>query len=249
MLNITSSNGEVTLSYETPMERLSMAEFYARQEASEKEGKLVMLDEFSGAKGETTEKDVSDETARDNRDAQYFENGWKAAIAETQLRYVNGDIEQFWNEQAQAPDPEEMPKVDLDADDDAFIEALKEAHPEATVPAVVKGDPDIHPVVNSGEPEEEKNRTWDPSGSGTWTMSSEELQSRLDESYRRGAADGRAHPAPKQTSERTLRIIAGEIDHELFPGGGTGPSELTRGEVFTRFSVVLATRLGFEISK
>ncbi|QLF84553.1 hypothetical protein SEA_RIE18_71 [Microbacterium phage Rie18] len=72
-LNITP-DGDITISQETPGERIYMGEHYARMEREEKE------------------------LAADDVRADMFKQGWESAIREAQLQYVGGRIEEFFQE-------------------------------------------------------------------------------------------------------------------------------------------------------
>ncbi|UAJ16166.1 hypothetical protein SEA_TINYMINY_75 [Microbacterium phage TinyMiny] len=95
----------------------------------------------------------------------------------------------------------------------------------------------IRPVKDSGEPEKEAEGSQD--SAGTWTMSDEELQSRLDESYRRGQED--ADKTKPITSEQTIHVLADEIAQRVHPEG--------MGSFLVRpFAVQLAKSLGWDVA-
>lgn len=234
MININvNTSGEITISQETAGERIVMSDHYNGREVGP-----------DGDPMGDEERETETETERDQRNAAFFKSGWDTAIRETQLQYVNGRIEEFWNEQGyqESVDPHHNEPEGTGYSPD--VNGMEED--PAPVLAVITDDPDIHPAEGSGEPEleENMNKTWDPTNSGTWTMSNEELQSRLDETYNRGRRDGLGDK--RQTTRRSLQIIANETDRKLWPEG-TGT--LSRGGVFGMFAVALAERLGFEVTE
>ena len=110
----------------------------------------------------------------------------------------------------------------------------------ARIPVVVD-DPAIRPVVDSGEPDKETAPVVDEEG--TWTISNAELNSRINEAYRRGKADGEL--VPKETTRRTVQIMVTELITQVWPEGI--PAGLSKQEVFEEFSLALLKRVGFEV--
>lgn len=235
--------GEVTISSETIEERAAMSKVYGAKE------------DFN----------------HDEERAKFFSEGWGAAVRESQLRFVNGQLLDFYNEQgtgamhpndllnaaqlheslygSQEPhnaepegtgeaSEEDWPSDDYEGFDYDVAQAVEE---ELPVDAHA-----IKPVVDSGEPELESqeydrgnNQTFDPLNTGTWTMSNDELQSRLDAAYQRG------FDQKKATTERYLQIAIREINSNLFP---EGYGQSTKEEVLVAVAIELAKRLGFEVS-
>lgn len=239
---------------------------------------------------------ISSETDLDEEREASFKRGWDAAVQECKLNYVNDRIEEFFNEMGvvwnpgegkdeQSEDPhhdepegtgEHFDGVVLD-DKPASgwsdsklgreIENNIARMNEARHAANEIGLDVIRPVADSGDPEEEKNKTWDPQNEGTWTISNDELQSRLDAAYNRGWEEkatqqreagyqegfANGQTAAKQTTARALEIIAVEEDNRLRNAGAYRPSAPdtigpSRGDVFGAFAIALAKRLGFEVS-
>lgn len=244
-----NDNGEVTLSQETPGERIVMSQHYATQDGE--------------AAGLT-------QTQLDEAQAEWFKQGWQACSNETKLWYVQGRIEEFFQTQGAQEGPDEGPlspedmTVDWDESTADTIPVRINGHevevvtdrdqmpPEAIaaleegLPPVIADDPAIQPAPDSGEPElEDPDAGWEHDSAGNWVMSTEELQSRLDEAHRQGVEDGRKE-LTTVTTERALTIIASELDHKLFPSGTQG---MTRGEVFRTFAIELAKRLGWTVDK
>ena len=187
-------------------------------------------------------------SAREQEEAneKFFMSGWETAIRESQLRYVAGQIEEFWNEQGNPvpPKPEESVKL-FDMEEDSGEIVLDQESPAPETPH------SFSPAEGSGQPEEEaigENQTWDPTNSGTWTMSSEELQSRMDETYKRGLRDGET--VSRKTTSSTLEVIAKEsiasvLNNENYNKYYTQESVDLLGAVLP----VFAERLGFEVEK
>lgn len=136
------------------------------------------------------------------------------------------------------------------------IESADDAVLFSEIEFVGKGEdesapPEIRPAVDSGEPEKEI----DPKlTEGSWTISEEELNSRLEAAneagYQKGFANGQT-VGGGQTTKRSLRMMAVEWlkmdDDDL-----VDPSEYTEtnGEqsVDIRFVEYLARRLGYKIT-
>ncbi len=137
-----SPDGDITISQETPGERIYMGEHYARMDREQEEL-------------------VSQETLNDDERAAMFKQGWESAIRESQLHYVNGRIEEFWNEMGVGGDPHHD-------------------EPEGT-----GEQPNIRPAADSGEPDLEAEPVPDVE-EGTWTISNEELQALKDAEFERG---------------------------------------------------------------
>lgn len=228
-------NGEITISSETLQERAAMSQIYAATDGDKPAPAL-------------------DETTMDELKSNWFKQGWEAAISECQINFVNGRLPEFFQELGRkdgSEDPHhDEPEGTGEAKGDDVPAAGWAEEQEAVHAANEIGLNVIRPVADSGEPEQEKNQTWDPEDTGTWTMSNEELQSRLDAAFERGREDGIAS-TKLVTTERALRIIAVEEDNRLRDAkvyaatdGRVGP---TRGEVFGAFAIALAKRLGFEV--
>ena len=244
-VNITPE-GEITISSESGGERAVMSKVYREQDG---EG-------------------VSVETASDDLKADFFKQGWESATREAMLNFVNGRLVEYFqeigmagplNEAGQASqdphlnEPAGTGEVDL-ANDPEFEDNWAQEWPgrdevvarteDAPVIAAVVGDPDIRPVVDSGEPlvEAEPVKTFE---NGVWTMSDEELQSRLDETYNRGRKDGELSPKPLTTTERTIQMMATKVNAKLWP---EGYGNLSKRDVLTLFGIELAKRMGIEVS-
>lgn len=100
----------------------------------------------------------------------------------------------------------------------------------------------IRPVKDSGEPELEHGDALtdaDLGIAGTWTMSNDELNSRINEAYRRGQED--ADKTKPITSEQTIHVLADEIAQRVHPEG--------MGSFLVRpFAVQLAKSLGWDVA-
>ncbi len=176
-----SPDGDITISQETPGERIYMGEHYARMEREER-GELV-----------------SQETLNDDERAAMFKQGWESAIRESQLQYVNGRIEEFWNEMG--------------------VQTGGDPHhnePEGTGEAPgwgsaqdawdgLAGQPIIRPAVDSGEPDLEAEPVPGVE-EGTWTISNEELQSRLDAEFERGLNYSSPTVPPRYSAEQIAEL-------------------------------------------
>ncbi|QLF84394.1 hypothetical protein SEA_KARATE_70 [Microbacterium phage Karate] len=184
-LNI-SPDGDITISQETPGERIYMGEHYARMEREEKE------------------------TERDEMNSTFFKSGWESAIQEAQLQYVNGRLEEFFQEM-KVGDVQTEVKEDAGSEPDD-LEGWGEPTDEyegLTDPVLDAADPPlIRPAVDSGEPEKEQQsigaETAD--GGGTWTISNDELQGRLDAEFERGVAYT-SPTVPRRVSDEELSEI------------------------------------------
>jgi len=185
------------------------------------------------------------ETDRNERDAKVFKSGFDSAIKETMLWYGQGKLPELYESLGkEVPAPGYMePLFDLD-------------------------DEPVKVSTNTGENDMDPS----PSVGGRWTMSGDELNSRLDESYNRGIRDGSA--SPRHTTARTLRTIARELykqlEDEPFEGGvdderaamfeirhnATHNSssmsqrgfDLAVAKVADSFTLALAARLGFKVT-
>lgn len=177
-----SPDGDITISQETPGERIYMGEHYARMEREER-GELV-----------------SQETLNDDERAAMFKQGWDSAIRESQLQYVNGRIEEFWNEMG----------VKTSSEDPHHDE------PEGTGEQPDWGSaqdawdgldqPLIRPAVDSGEPEKEADETAFRGLDGVWTISDDELQSRLDAEFERGLNYSSPTVPPRYSAEQIAEL-------------------------------------------
>ncbi|UVF61404.1 hypothetical protein SEA_SPARCETUS_75 [Microbacterium phage Sparcetus] len=100
----------------------------------------------------------------------------------------------------------------------------------------------IRPVKDSGEPELEHGDALtdaDLGIAGTWTMSNDELNSRINEAYRRGQED--ADKTKPITSEQTIHALADEVAQRVHPEG--------MGSFLVRpFAVQLAKSLGWDVA-
>lgn len=161
-----SPDGDITISQETPGERIYMGEHYARMDREQ--------EEF-----------VSQETLNDDERAAMFKQGWESAIRESQLQYVNGRIEEFWNEMG-------------------FKNGEDPHHNE---PEGTGEQPIIRPAVDSGEPDLEAEPVPDVE-EGTWTISNEELQSRLDAEFERGMSYSSPTVPPRYSAEQIAELRA-----------------------------------------
>lgn len=250
--------GGVTLSQESIQERAAMSQLYGAQEAME----------------------ASAQTDRDEQNTLWFHNGWEAAIRECQVNFANGRLPEFFNEIGAGADGEK-------SEDPHHDEPEGTGETGDDVPAAGWGEPEragdvveamfaaneigldvIRPVADSGEPEEEKNQTWDPQNEGTWTMSNEELQSRCDAAYNRGyeqkARQEReagyqegfrnGQVVQAMTTKQSLDIIAVETNNRVLQAWDEEHSTdeaiqepISKGEYARRFAVLLAERLGYEV--
>lgn len=180
-----SPDGDITISQETPGERIYMGEHYARMDRER--------EEF-----------VSQETLNDDERAAMFKQGWDSAIRESQLQYVNGRIEEFWNEMGVGGDPHhDEPEGTGEAPDWGSAQDAWDGLP-------VSDQPLIRPAADSGEPEKEAEA--DPLESrisrGTWTMSDEELQALKDAEFERGLSYSSPTVPPRYSAEQIAELRA-----------------------------------------
>ena len=273
-LNITPE-GEITVSQEAGSERAAMHAVYQNDELNTGDWR----EGYQSAEEDMREGTISGDTEIDEMRASFFAQGWESAVREAQLNYVNGRLEEFFQEMKVGEISTEQPSEDPHhnepegtgedrADDDLRAAGFS----EDDLPAAGWSDSEfaaneiglnvIKPVTDSGEPELEAETVAVEGIVGTWTMSSFELQSRLDaaynrgyeqkvqEEYDRGRRDGSTDH--RQTTERALRIIAVETDAELHRNGDYSVMEgqvgPTRGQVFGAFAIAIAKRLGFEVA-
>lgn len=187
-----SPDGDITISQETPGERIYMGEHYARMEREER-GELV-----------------SQETLNDDERAAMFKQGWESAIRESQIQYVNGRIEEFWNEMgvktSEDPhhdEPEGTGEADMYDQQDEFHNSLTDAE----VWDGLAGQPLIRSAADSGEPDLEAEPVPDVE-EGTWTISNEELQSRLDAEFERGMSYSSPTVPPRYSAEQIAELRA-----------------------------------------
>lgn len=192
-----SPDGDITISQETPGERIYMGEHYARMDREQEEL-------------------VSQETLNDDERAAMFKQGWESAIRESQLQYVNGRIEEFWNEMGSrnGEDPHHN-------------------EPEGTGEAPgwgsaqdawdgLAGQPIIRSAVDSGEPDLEAEPV--PAvEEGTWTISNEELQSRLDAEFERGLNYSSPTVPPRYSAEQIAELRAEAYERGLRLNEGEEP--------------------------
>ncbi len=189
MINISiSPDGEIIISQETPGERIYMGEYYARMD---REG-----------------QSVSQETINDDERAAMFKQGWESAIRESQLYYVNGRIEESWNEMG-VKDGSQDPHHN---------------EPEGTGEETLS-QPLIRPAADSGEPEKEAEA--DPLESrisrGTWTISDEELQAIKDAEFERGMAYVSPTVPPRYTAEQIAELRAEGYGQGIADSGAGQP--------------------------
>lgn len=185
-LNI-SPDGDITISQETPGERIYMGEHYARMEREER--------------GELKRSVSMDDDER----AAMFKQGWDSAIRESQLQYVNGRIEEFWNEMGVntgSEDPHHNePEGTGEAPDWGSAQDAWDGLP-------VSEQPLIRPAVDSGEPEKETDKSAFRGLDGVWTISDEELQGRLDAEFERGMSYSSPTVPPRYSAEQIAELRA-----------------------------------------
>lgn len=190
-LNI-SPDGDITISQETPGERIYMGEHYARMERLERQ---------SG-------EDASPETLQDEINSTFFKSGWESAIQEAQLRYVSGDIETFFQEM-KVGDIETELKEDGGGEPDDL-----EGYDEPTDPVLDAADPPlIRPAVDSGEPEKEAQIDIGPDDTGQWIIPDEEFQAIKDAEFERGVAY-ESPTVPRRYSDDEIAAIKDEARRE-----------------------------------
>lgn len=184
-----SPDGDIKISQETPGERIYMGEHYARMDRER--------EEF-----------VSQETLNDDERAAMFKQGWEAAIRESQLQYVNGRIEEFWNEMGVVGDPHHNEpdgtgEADMYDQQDEFHNSLTDAE----VWDGLAGQTLIRSAVDSGEPDLEAEPVPDVE-EGTWTISSEELQALKDAEFERGLSYSSPTVPPRYSAEQIAELRA-----------------------------------------
>ena len=185
MINVSiSPDGEIVISQETPGERIYMGEHYARMEREER-GEL--------------KRSV---TVDDDERAAMFKQGWESAIRESQLQYVNGRIEEFWNEmgvKTSSEDPHhDEPEGTGEQPDWGIAQDAWDGLDQ----------PLIRPAVDSGEPEKEADETAFRGLDGVWTISDDELQSRLDAEFERGMSYSSPTVPPRYSAEQIAELRA-----------------------------------------
>lgn len=273
-LNITP-NGEITISQETADERRALyGHFDDRDQDVKEDGSETAQDE----KNESFFKQgwqMATQEAMNNfvrgRMVEYFQEiGMAGPLNEA------GNALKSEDPHAAEPEGTGEAVVDLESDQHIFddvpaagwagrdevVERIERPeYPEDEDPtpviAVVAEDPEIRPVVDSGEPLKEASigaETTD--GGGTWTMSNDELQSRLDASYTRGRED--ADKTKPITTKAALNIVGIEINAEVLKKWDEerleeqideGPiPPISKGEYAKRFANVLAVRLGWDVA-
>lgn len=220
-----------------------------------------------GSKGQDAE--ASPVTQSDEYKERYFKLGFEAAINESKLWYVQGKIEEFWNDTTPKGEPVEYPAkaeyAAAHADEPCAPELWTTTEPVAPSPVieVIAADPDIRPVTDSGEPLVEALPT--EVEEGTWTISNAELQSRLDAEYERGLKAGikkgldQADGTKPITTTKALDMIALEINNQVLneweienpkmDGGVRVPTHtISKGDYARRFLRVAAVRLGYDVA-
>lgn len=179
MINVSiSPDGEIVISQETPGERIYMGEHYAQMER---------------------ESQPSAATLSDDERAAMFKQGWESAIRESQLQYVNGRIEDFWNEMGVPTGSEDPHHNEPEGTGEEWLHA-HEMFDEAP------DQPLVRPAVDSGEPDLEAEEVGPQPG--VWTISDEELQSRLDAEFERGMAYVSATVPPRYTADQIAELRA-----------------------------------------
>lgn len=258
-LNI-SPEGEITISQETPGERRFMSEHYARQEK-------VVINNFAG---ESAEQDMLDsgETERDEMKAAFFRSGWDAAIRETQLNYVNGRIEEFFNELVPVPEDVDPHHNEPEGTGEAFDGVIKPGgwpyegdempHDEEDDPAIVRLNKirkNIRKVADSGEPEKEDAEVDTECINGVWTIGNEELQALKDAEFERGVNYVSPTVGARYTDEqiKAIRGSLGKIHFSAIRGAfdravaaaenGVTPNTDRTGTILN----MLFSDLGFEV--
>jgi len=242
-------DGEITLSQESAGEHKVMHEVYAEVDPT-----TVNL---SAGTAIINGVEISAETQKDEMKEAFFKQGWEAATREAMHAFVAGRLVEYFQEIGMAGPLNEAGQASQDphhnepaGTGEAYWEGRDEVvdriEGDAPVIEVVADDPEIKPVTDSGEPElEAKTSGGDLFSNGTWTMSDEELQSRMDETYNRGRRDGELASKPIQTTERTIRMMAVEVNSKLWP---EGYGDLSKREVLSQFGIELAKRMGIEVS-
>ena len=195
-----SPDGDITISQETPGERIYMGEHYARMDREQ--------EEF-----------VSQETLNDDERAAMFKQGWESAIRESQLQYVNGRIEEFWNEMGfkNGEDPHHNEP-----------EGTGEAPGWGSAQDVwdgLAGQPVIRPAVDSGESDLEAEEVGPQPG--IWTISNEELQSRLDAEFERGMSYSSPTVPPRYSAEQIAELRADAYGRGVADAGNSSSEPRT----------------------
>lgn len=308
-----NADGTITISQETAEERVRMAKHYAEMERP--------ADAFSP--NDTGESEAFD---------RGFKGGWVAAVQESQLRFVNGQLLDFYAEQGtpsytmegvslvdleqaapqfediygkQDPhynEPEGTGELTMEGEE-AWDEEPRETlsgkmdYPEALVDQYLSGSVTGEPLPTQdqsnfmsvqewGKVKEEAFRdthgaemnprtsqgpvsTARPDESipaedpeyvepGTWTLSSEELQSRINEAHERGYQEGFSNgqtvaERQQQITRRTLEMKARELIAQdtlaNFAKGEGAPTRLDIifGESMEAFVIPFAKSLGFKV--
>ena len=196
MINVSiSPDGEIVISQETPGERIYMGEHYARMDREAK-------DQHGYA------------TLSDDERAAMFKQGWESAIRESQLQYVNGRIEDFWNDMGVGgKDPHHDEPEGTGEETDTWPPRELDDDPEMrfSEEEVAAFDPPlIRSVADSGEPEKENDLGAAFKGlDGVWTISNEELQSRLDAEFERGVSYV-SPTVPRRYSQQEIAELSAE---------------------------------------
>ncbi|UYL85366.1 hypothetical protein SEA_HAGER_73 [Microbacterium phage Hager] len=184
-LNITP-DGDITISQETPGERIYMGEHYARMEREEKE------------------------LAADDVKADMFKQGWESAVREAQLQYVGGRIEEFFQDMKVGSIETEVKE---DGGEEGWGDASDD-YEGLTDPVLDAADPPlIRPAVDSGEPEKERDTTSFRGLDGVWTISDDELQARLDAEFERGVTYV-SPTVPRRYSQEEIAALKNETAAE-----------------------------------
>jgi hypothetical protein len=280
-------DGSVTLSSETVAERREMASFYASQERD--------------AVGNTIDGSPSQAGGESEAYDAGFKGGWAAAVQETQLRFINGQLLDFYNEQGTPSyTMDGVSQVDLEqaakehegiygAQDPHYQEPLGTGESdELTMEGEPAWESDPDYEANWGKAHEafldERPRTenilfpksastqdpHDPEHDtkedpeyvepGTWTLSNEELNSRINEAYRRGNEEGYqtgfANGQTIQEREVTRRTLMGKamdvVSQDTIGTFARGEGTPTRfhdafGPSVENFVVPLVRSLGFKV--
>ena len=207
---------------------------------------------------------VFNETAQDEIKAAFFKQGWDAATREAMLNFVNGRLVEYFQELGH--DPQAGQAVPTTSEDPHHNEPAGTGEAlDIDTNGIYQRDPDfednwtqaewegredvlerIHPVVDSGEPLVEAEDVSEDIP-GTWTMSNEELNSRINEAYSRGVKDGKAESAWNQTTARTLERIADETTTVLLRDWPEGIDQ-TKREFGRRFALAIAVRFGWQVN-